>query len=194
MDISGITTVNTLYDVIFNLFFRFILVFFYDCIRSTPASGGFYHLKNVKIWIIETYLRFGIVGTYQKKIGIVGTYQKKSELWEHIKKIEKNRNYGNISIFKNSELWELILKIGIMGTYVNFDNSELWEHIQSELWHLSFGIMGSFRCVHITWKLHYFVAAQFLKKTKKCNFHWSRHVNFMFQISTIEQRALFSLL
>jgi hypothetical protein len=48
------------------------------------------------------------VGTYQKKIGIVGTYQKKSELWEHIKKIEKNRNYGNISIFKNSELWELI--------------------------------------------------------------------------------------
>jgi hypothetical protein len=31
-----------------------------------------------------------------------------------------------------------------MGTYNNFDNSELWEHIQSELWHLSFGIMGSF--------------------------------------------------
>jgi hypothetical protein len=34
-----------------------------------------------------------------------------------------------------------------MGTYKNFDNSELWEHIQSELWHLSFGIMGSFRFV-----------------------------------------------
>jgi hypothetical protein len=32
-----------------------------------------------------------------------------------------------------------------MGTYPYFDNSELWEHIQSELWHLSFGIMGSFR-------------------------------------------------
>jgi hypothetical protein len=31
-----------------------------------------------------------------------------------------------------------------MGTYLYFDNSELWEHIQSELWHLSFGIMGSF--------------------------------------------------
>jgi hypothetical protein len=70
--------------------------------------------------------------------------KKKSELWELIKKIEKNRNYGNMSIYKNSELWELILKIGIMGTYNNFDNSELWEHIQSELWHLSFGIMGSF--------------------------------------------------
>jgi hypothetical protein len=34
---------------------------------------------------------------YKKKIGIVGTS-------------EKNRNYGNISIFKNSELWELIKK------------------------------------------------------------------------------------
>jgi hypothetical protein len=100
------------------------------------------------------FKRFEIVGTF-KKIGIVGTYQKKSELWELIKKksefwellkkIEKNRNYVNIFIFKNSELWELILKIGIMGTYINFDNSELWEHIQSELWHLSFGIMGSFR-------------------------------------------------
>jgi hypothetical protein len=49
--------------------------------------------------IMETYLRFGIVGTYQKEIGFVGTYQKKSELWELLKKIEKNRNYGNISIF-----------------------------------------------------------------------------------------------
>jgi hypothetical protein len=72
------------------------------------------------------------VGTYEKKIGIVGTS-------------EKIRNYGNISIFKTSELWELILKIGIMGTYINVDNSELWEHIQSELWHLSFEIMGSFQ-------------------------------------------------
>jgi hypothetical protein len=68
----------------------------------------------------------------------VGTYQKN----------RKNRNYGNISIFKNSELWELFLKIGIMGTYLYFDNSELWEHIQSELWHLSFGIMGSFHRFH----------------------------------------------
>jgi hypothetical protein len=93
--------------------------------------------------IMGTYLRFGIVGTYLR-FGIVGTYQKKSELWELLKKIEKNRNYGNISIYKNSELWELILKIGIIGTYNNFDNSELWEHTQSELWHLSFGIMGSF--------------------------------------------------
>jgi hypothetical protein len=50
------------------------------------------------------------------KIRNCGTYfselweliKKKSELWELIKKIEKNRNYGNISIFKNSELWELI--------------------------------------------------------------------------------------
>jgi hypothetical protein len=48
-----------------------------------------------------------------------------------------------LCIFKNSELWELILKIGIVGTYLYFDNSELWEHIQSELWHLSFGIIGS---------------------------------------------------
>jgi hypothetical protein len=31
-----------------------------------------------------------------------------------------------------------------MGTYLYLDNSELWEHIQSELWHLSFGIIGSF--------------------------------------------------
>jgi hypothetical protein len=31
-----------------------------------------------------------------------------------------------------------------MGTYLYFDNLELWEHIKSELWHLSFGIMGSF--------------------------------------------------
>jgi hypothetical protein len=54
-----------------------------------------------------------------------------------------------LSIFKNSEWWELILKIGIMGTYINFDNSELWEHIQSELWHLSFGIMESFRSINL---------------------------------------------
>jgi hypothetical protein len=44
---------------------------------------------------ISKILRFGIVGTS-----------------------EKNRNYGNISIFKDSELWELILKIGIVGTYL----------------------------------------------------------------------------
>jgi hypothetical protein len=36
-----------------------------------------------------TYLGFGIVALF---FGIVGTYQKKSELWELIKKIEKNRN------------------------------------------------------------------------------------------------------
>jgi hypothetical protein len=36
-----------------------------------------------------------------------------------------------------------------MGTYLYFDNSELWEHIQSELWHLSFGIMGSFRLAQL---------------------------------------------
>jgi hypothetical protein len=69
------------------------------------VSGAFYNLKNVKIRIMGTYLGFGIVALF---FGIVGTYQKKSELWELIKKIEKNRNYGNISIFKNSELWELI--------------------------------------------------------------------------------------
>jgi hypothetical protein len=50
---------------------------------------------------VGTYLGFGIVALF---FGIVGTYQKKSELWELVKKIEKNRNYGNISIFKNSEL------------------------------------------------------------------------------------------
>jgi hypothetical protein len=31
---------------------------------------------------------------------------------------EKNRNYGNISIFLDSELWELFLKIGIVRTYL----------------------------------------------------------------------------
>jgi hypothetical protein len=128
--------------IIFSIYFS---LFFYVCIRSTPASGLFYDLKNVKIRIMGTYLRFGIVGTYQKKSELWELIKKKSELWELLKKIKKNRNYGNISIFKNSELWELILKIVIMGTYSNFDNSELWEHIQSELWHLSFGIMGSFR-------------------------------------------------
>jgi hypothetical protein len=66
---------------------------------------------------METYLRFGIVGSYQQKnrncgnlsekIGIVGTYEKnrkKSELWEHIYILKfgivgtylKNRNYVNI--------------------------------------------------------------------------------------------------
>jgi hypothetical protein len=50
--------------------------------------------ENMKIRIMGTYLRFGIValiflncGNLSKKIGIVGTYQKnrkKSELWEHI--------------------------------------------------------------------------------------------------------------
>jgi hypothetical protein len=41
-------------------------------------------IKNYLIMrIMGTYLRFGIVGTYQKKIGIVATYQK------------KNRNCGN---------------------------------------------------------------------------------------------------
>jgi hypothetical protein len=69
------------------------------------VSGAFYNLKNVRIRIMGTYLGFGIValifrncGNLSKKIGIVGTYQKN----------RKNRNYGNISIFKNSELWELI--------------------------------------------------------------------------------------
>jgi hypothetical protein len=75
------------------------------------------------------------VGTSEKKIGIVGTFEKKSELWELIQNYvnisknstirfgivgtsEKNRNYGNISIFYDSELWELILIIGIVGTYL----------------------------------------------------------------------------
>jgi hypothetical protein len=74
------------------------------------------------------------MGTYPKKIVIVGSYQKKIGIVGTSEKIKKNLNYGNISIFKKN-----------MGTYINFDNSELWEHIQSELWHLSFGIMGSFR-------------------------------------------------
>jgi hypothetical protein len=73
----------------------------------TLVSGVFYDLKNVKIRIMGTYLGFSIV-QWHLFFGIVGTYQKKSELWELIKKIEKNRKYGNISIFKNSELWELI--------------------------------------------------------------------------------------
>jgi hypothetical protein len=51
---------------------KFVLVLiyfslFYDCIHSTPTSGVFYDLKNVKIRILGTYLRFGIVGTYQQK-------------------------------------------------------------------------------------------------------------------------------
>jgi hypothetical protein len=51
----------------------------------------------MKIRIMGTYLRFGIVGTYQKKIGIVGTYQKKIGI---VGTSEKNR--------KKSELWEHI--------------------------------------------------------------------------------------
>jgi hypothetical protein len=48
---------------------------------------------------MRTYLRFGIVGTYQKKSELRELIKTKSELWELLKKIEKNRNYRNISIF-----------------------------------------------------------------------------------------------
>jgi DUF2075 family protein len=103
------------------------------------VSGAFYNLKNVKIRIMGTYLGFRIVALIFRNCGNLS--KKNRNCGNLSKKSKKNGNYGNISIFKNSELWELILKIGIMGTYLYFDNSELWEHIQSELWHLSFGIM-----------------------------------------------------
>jgi hypothetical protein len=67
--------------------------------------------------ILVTYRFFSICGNMGKCCGIV-VFSQKSELWELLKEIERNRNYGNISIFKNSELWEVILKIGIVGTYL----------------------------------------------------------------------------
>jgi hypothetical protein len=62
------------------------------------------------------------------------------------------------------------LKIGIMGTYLYFDNSELWEHIQSELWHLSFGIMGSFQTNDIVKFRALFGEASLHKKGQTADF------------------------
>jgi hypothetical protein len=55
-----------------------------------------------------TYLRFGIVGSYQKKSELWELTKKKSELWKLLKKNQKKL-----------ELWEhiYILKFGIVGTY-----------------------------------------------------------------------------
>jgi uncharacterized membrane protein len=78
-------------------------------VLSSPVSGVFYDLKNMKIRMMGTYLRFGIVALFfgivglspymhidvcllilisgsrlDVPIGIVGTSEKKSELWEHI--------------------------------------------------------------------------------------------------------------